>query len=80
MTDTERLDFLDQMMESGNNHKHFCLEGHHLFTIQTQHQTVENARQAIDLMEEFESERRCWECEHRHQQKGKCPQHRKPRK
>ena len=57
VSDTERLDFLDRMMVGGPNQRHFNLDGSALFTIQTQHQTVSSVREAIDLMEGFESGR-----------------------
>ena len=83
MTDTERLDFLDKMMKLGGDHSHFDLDGYHLFTIQTQQKQVSSARHAIDLMEEYESGKRCWKCENWYPMKGddgqtlkKCPDHR----
>lgn len=78
MTDTERLDFLDRMLNSeGGNKQHFNIIGRHLFTVQTQHQEVDSIRGAIDMMEEFESGRRCWKCENWNHSNGiGCREHR----
>lgn len=64
MNDTERLDFLDRMMKGEKpNQRHFEFYGNRLFTMQTQHKIVASVRDAIDLMESYESGARCLNCE-----------------
>ena len=61
LTDTQRLNLLDRLFDKGDV---LDISGRTMFTTVTQHQPVENIRQAIDLIDDFMAERRCWECEH----------------
>ena len=62
MNDTQRLDFMDEMVKNGSL---FELKGHEFFTVATQHQGVDSMREAIDMLVAFEVGIRCWDCEER---------------
>ena len=76
LTDTQRLDLLGRLFDKGDG---LDISAGTMFTVITQHQPVENIRQAIDLIDDFMSERRCWECEHWGSETAPlCPKHRGP--
>ncbi len=63
MTDKDRMDLLERVAEVGANMERKGSEVR-VFTVPSQHVAAPTLREALDIVAEYESGKRCWECEH----------------